>query len=47
MEKQGYQVMRFKNDDAGWDFASVLVTVREALRAPSPNPLPHMRGGEG
>jgi very-short-patch-repair endonuclease len=47
MQKHGYHVMRFKNDDAGWDFASVLVTVREALRAPSPNPLPHIRGGEG
>ena len=47
MQKQGYEVLRFKNDDAGWDFAAVLVTVREALRAPSPNPLPHMRGGEG
>ncbi|HEY5337504.1 MAG TPA: DUF559 domain-containing protein, partial [Rhizomicrobium sp.] len=47
MQKHGYQIMRFKNDDVGWDFASVLVTVREALRAPSPNPLPHMRGGEG
>ena len=47
LEKQGYRVMRFKNEDAGWDFVAVLVTVREALRAPSPNPLSHMRGGEG
>jgi very-short-patch-repair endonuclease len=47
LRAQGYEVLRFKNDDVGWDFAGVLVTVREALRAPSPNPLPHMRGGEG
>lgn len=43
----GYRVLRFTNDTVGWDFATVLVTIREALRAPSPNPLPHMRGGEG
>jgi len=47
MRAQGYEILRIKNDDAGWDFAAVLVTVREALRAPSPNPLPHIRGGEG
>ncbi|MGA9796188.1 MAG: DUF559 domain-containing protein [Rhizomicrobium sp.] len=47
LREQGFGVMRFKNGEVGSDFATVLSTVREALRAPSPNPLPHMRGVEG
>jgi very-short-patch-repair endonuclease len=44
LEREGYRVMRFSNDEAGSDFATVLLSIREALRTPSPNP--HMRGGE-
>ena len=47
LKAQGFDILRFKNNDVGWDFAAVIATVREALRSPSPNPLPHMRGGEG
>jgi very-short-patch-repair endonuclease len=47
LRSAGYNVLRFANSYVGDQFATVLVTVREALRTPSPNPLPHIRGGEG
>lgn len=47
MRKEGYRVMRFVNGEVGADFATVLSTVREALRAPLTQPSPRIRGGEG
>jgi very-short-patch-repair endonuclease len=40
LEGQGYQVMRFRNEEFAGDIALVMITIRNALETPSPCPLP-------
>ena len=47
LESQGYRVMRFRNEAFADDIALVMITIRNVLDTPSPQPSPPLRGGEG
>jgi very-short-patch-repair endonuclease len=47
LERQGFRVMRFKNDEFLKDVGIVLATIRHELESPSPRPSPPLGGGEG
>jgi very-short-patch-repair endonuclease len=49
LQTQGYRVLRFTNAEVLGDVPTVLMIIRHALQsaAPSPQPSPPLRGGEG
>ena len=48
LEREGYRVIRFKNEDLLHDMSGTLEYIRRELcAAPSPRPSPPLRGGEG
>jgi len=48
LEKEGYRVIRFKNEDLLHDMSGTLEYIRRELcTTPSPQPSPPLREGEG
>ncbi|MBL6853139.1 MAG: endonuclease domain-containing protein [Alphaproteobacteria bacterium] len=44
---KGFDVYRIMNEDMAHNFASVMSSILHELTAPSPQPSPPLRGGEG
>jgi very-short-patch-repair endonuclease len=47
LESNGYRVMRFENGEVVEYLSTVLEAILQALKTPSPQPSPPLRGGEG
>ena len=47
LRKQGFDIYRIKNEDLAHNFAAVMSSILHDLTAPSPQPSPPLREGEG